>query len=91
MTNQRKVPRRAQAATTLDWQTVHVEALNSVKVEVNKAIGRQGALYSFRLFRCEHKRESNFCRAPHDASDSIEAIRRANQWVETDRQTESEY
>ena len=91
MTQQRKVPRRAQAATTLLWQTVRIEELNNVKVEVNKAIGRRGALYSFRLMRYDRGRESSFCRAPHDAGDSIEAIRRANQWVESDRQTESEF
>lgn len=79
------------AATTLTWQTVRVEELNNVKVEVNKAIGRRGALYSFRVFRFDRGRESNYLRAPHDGGDSMEAIRRANQWVENDRQTESEF
>lgn len=91
MIDRRNIKRRAQAPQSLDWQTVRVEELNNVKVEVNKAIGRRGALYSFRLMRYDRGRESNFCRAPHDAGDSMEAIRRANQWVETDRQTESEF
>lgn len=73
------------SATSLDWQTAHVEELNFVRVEVNKALGRKGPLYSFRLLRHDKKRDSNYCRAPHDAGDAMEAIRRANLWVEEDR------
>lgn len=89
VTDRRRLKRRAQAPTMLTWQTVWVEELNSVKVEVNKAIGRRGALYSFRLFRYDRGRESNYLRGPHDAGDSMEAIRRANHWIEIDRQEES--
>ena len=90
VTERRKIKRRAMSAmATLKWQTAHVEELNSVKVEVNKALGRRGSLYSFRVYRFDKGRESNYLRGPHDSGDSIEAIRRASKWIEGDRQTES--
>ena len=73
------------SATSLKWQTKHIVELNCVRVEVNRAAGRRGPLYSFRLLRVERGRESNYCRAPHDMADAIEAIRRAEEWVEKDR------
>lgn len=73
----------------LEWKTAHVEELNCVRVEINKAAGRRGLLYSFRLLRHDRGRDSNYCRAPHDGGDAIEAIRRAGVWIEKDRRETS--
>lgn len=69
----------------LNWQTVETVRLNFVKVEVTKAFGRVGTLYSFRVSRFDKGRDSNYFRAPDDAGDMMEAIRRANEWVMKDR------
>ncbi len=91
MNEGRRIKRRAQAPSSLTWNTVHVEELNSARVEVNKAIGRRGALYSFRLYRFDRGRESNYLRGPHDSGDSMESIRRANIWIDEDRRKEANF
>lgn len=70
---------------TLTWQTVETVQINSVLVEVNKAMGRRGPLYSFRLYRQDKGRNSNYCRAPYDASDAVSAILQANEWADNDK------
>lgn len=75
----------------LDWQTVETIKIGSVKVEVNKAIGRSGPVYSARLTRPnrhDRGRDSNYIHAPEDVGDAMEALRRAGEWVERDRNGE---
>ena len=90
VTQRRRIKRRALAPSeTLNWQTVHIVEINCVKIEVNKAMGRQGALYSFRIYRQgQDGRESNYLRGPYDADDGVEAIQQAHQWINTDRRVE---
>lgn len=73
---------------TLIWQTVETVKVNSVQVEVNKALGRKGPLYSFRLYRVDKGKNSNYCRAPYDAGDAVEAILAANRWADDDKRAQ---
>lgn len=70
---------------TLVWQTVETVRVNAVLVEINKAMGRRGPLYSFRLYRQDRGKNSNYCRAPYDAPDAVKAILQANQWADDDK------
>lgn len=74
--------------TPLVWQTVETVEINMISVEVNRALGRKGPLYSFRLYRKDRGRNSNYCRAPYDAGDAMEAIRRANEWADQDKRAQ---
>jgi len=73
----------------LVWQTVETVQVNSILVEVNKAMGRRGPLYSFRLYRQDKGKNSNYCRAPYDAGDAVQAILTANQWADDDRRAQT--
>ena len=74
----------------LNWQTVQTVKLGFVKVEVNRAVGKRGVLYSFRVYRFDRGRDSNYFQAPVDAGDLMEAVRRANKWVTEDQKAHAD-
>ncbi len=72
----------------LQWQTVHTVKVNFIRVDVNKAVGRNGSLYSMRVLR--HDRgNSNYFRLPNDVQDLEEAIAQANDWARKDNNGEA--
>ena len=64
----------------LEWQTVHFADVAHVRVEVSRAQGRHGPLFSLRPGRHFKGKSTGFIR-PTDVDDLIEALRDAQQWL----------
>ena len=72
--------RRRSDGPKLEWQTVHYADVGHARVEVNRAEGRHGPLFSLRPGRHDKGRSTGFIR-PTDVDDLIEALRDAHGWV----------